>query len=351
MKILFVASNLQALGGIQAYNRKLLKVMEELKVNVKIVEAKSTSRISKAVLLVNSFLGMLFFGPDIVMLTNLNYGPLGLFAKKFFKKPFTIAVYGVEVQNIKNQTQLAALKEAKFIIKLFEETARNVLRQIPEAKDKILTIPNSVDGKRFYIKEKRADLLQKFGLRDKKIILTIGRMSQLDGDNKGYKRVIKALPEVLKKVPNAVYLLAGTGDDLPNVQKLIKELNLESKVIMPGPVKEEEMADFYNLADVFILPSKNEGFPAIVLLEALACGTPVLGGAQPGVKESFDGKYGVIVEPDDVGQIADGLIGILSGNVPENIKNGEWLRSKVLEEYGEEAYKNAVIAVLRTLEK
>lgn len=349
MKILFVASNLQALGGIQAYNRKLLAVLKELGEEVEILELPSTNFFQKIFFVFRFAAKTVFHRPDFIFLTNLNYSPLGFFANKFLNLPYSITFYGIEAHNIKKYFHRRAVKRAQYIIKVFEETGRNVIKQFPEVKNKIISIPNSVEGTRFIIKPKREDLIQKFGLKNAKIILTIGRMSILDGENKGYKRVIQAMLDVLKNIPETRYLLAGTGDDVPQVKKLIGELGLEDKVILTGAVSDEDMVDFYNLADIFVLPSKNEGFPAMVLLESLACGVPVVGGAQPGAKELFDEKYGLIVEPDNIQDIGKAIVKVLRREVPGNILDREWLRKTILEEYGLEAYRRAVKKALETI--
>jgi phosphatidylinositol alpha-1,6-mannosyltransferase len=351
MKILLVASNLQAFGGIQAYNRKLLSVLKELGEEVSVVELPRQNLLQKIFFVIRFASSAAFSRPDFIFVTNLNYSPLGLFAKKFLGLPYGITFYGIEARDIKKSLHRKAVTNATLIFKVFEETGRNVLKQFPEVKGRILMIPNSVDGERFGIKPRRGDLIQKFELENVKVILTIGRMSRLDGENKGYKRVIKAMPQILKHISNAKYLLAGGGDDAEDAQKLAEELGLRGKVIFAGQVPAEDMVDFYNLADVFALPSKNEGFPALVLLESLACGVPVLGGAQPDAKEAFHGKYGLIVDPDNIEEIAEGLIKILAGNAPSNLKDKNWLRDKVLEEYGPEAYKNAVKKALDALLK
>ena len=162
-----------------------------------------------------------------------------------------------------------ALKSAKFIIKLFDQAAKNVIRQIPEVAGKILTLPNSVDGERFYIKEKSQNLIERHNLKNSKIILTICRLSYSEADNKGYERVVRAMPDVVKEIPNAKYLLVGGGNDAERVKNLVKELGLEKNVILPGPAKDEEMVDYYNLADVFAYPSKKKDFPRLFCLKRL----------------------------------------------------------------------------------
>ena len=77
---------------------------------------------------------------------------------------------------------------------------------------------------------------------------------------KGYDQIIRALPQILRYVPNARYLLVGTGPDRSRIEKLVAELNLRDAVIFAGHVPDDELADHYNLCDLFAMPSKAEGF-------------------------------------------------------------------------------------------
>src|SRR5205085_8790504 len=107
------------------------------------------------------------------------------------------------------------------------------------------------------------------------------------------------------------YILAGRGPDRGRIEALIRELELEECVILPGHIPEHELAGLYNLCDVFAMPSKGEGF-GIVFLEALGCGKPVLAGNKDGsVDAVLDGELGALVDPDDIAQIEQTLIEIL----------------------------------------
>jgi len=128
-------------------------------------------------------------------------------------------------------------------------------------------------------------------------------------------------------------------------------LKLKDAVILTGPLKQEEMVDYYNVADVFVFPSKIEGFPALVLLEALACGVPIVGGDQPGSDHYPWSEVGLIVKADSVEEIASATINILAGNVSKKILDRYHLRETILELYGEETYKKHLDNFLRFISK
>jgi len=347
MNILFLTSNLGTIGGIQRYNKNFISSLKEEKENVIIVELKDAALFSKIHFSLKFFYKVLFSRPDIIICAHISFSFLCYIAKFFSGIPYTVTVYGIEVINIKKKKFIRALKSARFIIKLFDRTAENLIKQIPEVKDKILSLPNSIDGKKFFIKDKSSKLIDKFGLKDSLVIYTICRLSKSKRDDKGYEKVIRAMPRVIRYVPNAKYLLAGDGNDKPYVEKVIEELKLKKSVILTGSIKNEEVVDFYNFADVFVFPSKREGFPPIVLLEALACGKVVIGGNQAGAEKMLSrGNLGIVVTSDSVEEIADAIIKVLTKNIPNYLLDPELLRKRVLDKYGAQKHREHVRSLL-----
>jgi glycosyltransferase involved in cell wall biosynthesis len=94
-------------------------------------------------------------------------------------------------------------------------------------------------------------------------------------------------------------LIAGDGDDRPRLERKAGALGLNSHVVFAGRIPEAEKADHYRLADVFVMPGRQEGF-GFVFLEAMASGTPVVASRLDGSREAvFDGKLGELADPDD----------------------------------------------------
>jgi glycosyltransferase involved in cell wall biosynthesis len=90
------------------------------------------------------------------------------------------------------------------------------------------------------------------------------------------------------------------------------------------------------------MPSKQEGF-GIVFLEALACGKPVIAGNRDGSKEALlDGKLGVLVDPDNINEIAEAIINILLKNAPTQFLNADYLRDMVINNFGFEKFSKKV---------
>ena len=338
MKILAFVAKLDQFGGIEKYNRTLLATLRELGEEVIVVERGLGGMFARVSFLVRAVFGALWHRPQFIVCTHVNFSPVCFFLKCVFRVNYSVSVYGIEVANIKSGMFRRALTEASHIVYLFEATAERVVAQVPEARERLMLIPNSVDGTIFTIRERKEMLVKRFGLEGAKVVLTIGRMSRLDGDNKGYRRIIKAMPDVVRTVPNAKYLLAGSGDDVEGARILVRELGLEKSVVIASAPSYEEIVDYFNLGDVFVLPSKNEGFPPIVLLEALACGVPVIGGNQKGAEVFAEKKLGMVVPSDDVSAISAAIVNMLTGKADARLLNREMLRAKTLEWYGRPAY-------------
>ena len=138
-------------------------------------------------------------------------------------------------------------------------------------------------------------------------------MSKVE-QHKGYDRLIRTLPTIIQTIPNIHYLIVGQGDDRPRIEQLIQSLSLEKYVTLTGFIPDQELVDYYNLCDIFAMPSKDEGF-GIVYLEALACGKPTLGGNQDGAIDALcHGERGVLGDHDNLDEMAQAIIIVLQGN-------------------------------------
>lgn len=187
-----------------------------------------------------------------------------------------------------------------------------VARGVPP--ERIRVIPNAVDTERFVPAGKDPLLVEKWGLAGKKVILTLARMEL----RKGHDQVIRGLPEILRRVPQAHYLICGTGEEEARLRKMASEMDLTPHVTFGGPVPEADLVKVYNLADVFVMPNRrldngvNEGF-GIVFLEAGACGIPVVGGRDGGVPDAIrDGETGFLVDGGCTGEIAEAVCRLLT---------------------------------------
>lgn len=155
-------------------------------------------------------------------------------------------------------------------------------------------------------------LRQRFGLDKKRMILTVGRLSQ----RKGFDMVIRALPEVLREISNAHYAVVGIGEDQEYLRALATQMAVSDHVTFVGEVSEDDLPLWYNLCDVFAMPNRKvgedtEGF-GMVFIEANACGKPVIAGIEGGTGSAvIDGQTGLRVDGEKVEEVERGILAIL----------------------------------------
>src|ERR1700693_5274554 len=125
------------------------------------------------------------------------------------------------------------------------------------------------------------------------------------------KDVATLLAAMARLERDAVLRVAGAGPELPRLRRIARRLRLGSRVEFLGHVPFARLAAEYHRADVFCLPSRQEGF-GIVFLEAMAAGIPIVAGHAPAVVELLgNGQYGVLVTPGDAPGLAEALDGLL----------------------------------------
>ena len=180
-----------------------------------------------------------------------------------------------------------------------------------------------IDTDNFKIKKK---------LKDKRnLIGYIGRLSP----EKGVLNFAKAIPLILKERDDLEFLIGGDGQLRDKIERYLEGENLNDKVKLPGWIPREEFLTYLNELKLFVLPSYTEGLPH-TLLEAMACGTPVLAtpvGAIPDVIK--DGETGFIMENNSPECIAENIVRALAHpNINEITKNA---RALIEENYNYQA--------------
>ncbi|WP_404786644.1 glycosyltransferase [Altericista sp. CCNU0014] len=281
--------------------------------------------------------------PDLIIATHLNFAVAAYWLKRFAGIPYWAVAHGVEAWDIQNPHLKVALLQADRILCVSCYTRDRLLREQSLDPDRVAILPNTFDASRFQIKPKPLFLLERHGLSSEQpIILTVSRLVQSE-QYKGYERILSALPLIRQVIPNIHYLIVGKGDDRPRIEQMMHDLRVRDCTTLAGYIPDEELCDYYNLCDVFAMPSKREGF-GIVYLEALSCGKPALGGNQDGAIDALcQGKLGVLVNPDDVKEIAQILIQILQKKHPNSLLyKPEQLRQAVIKQFCFESFQQAL---------
>ena len=176
--------------------------------------------------------------------------------------------------------------------------------------DRLTVIPNGVDVARFRqsVEDRRRHVEAEYGLDDTRVVLFVGTVTP----RKGVKDLIRAAGQVLPDRDEDVRLVVvGKSDMEPeyteSVRSAVEELGIEQHVLFTGFVPDEQIPAFYDLAEVFVLPSYEEG-SSIAVTEAIASGTPTVGARISGIEQQLvDGEHGLLVEPGDVEGLAEAL--------------------------------------------
>lgn len=170
----------------------------------------------------------------------------------------------------------------------------------------VYEIPYGVTSQ-FHPKEKNKKLIARLNLSaENRVLLFVGGLDRAHYF-KGVSNLISAFRRLNDR--DVKLLLIGNGDRIPLYRDQVKKEGLQDQVHFVSGVTDEELPDYYNLADLVVLPSINrsEAF-GIVLLEAMACARPVVGSSLPGVRSIInDRQNGLLVAPGDVGDLTEKL--------------------------------------------
>ncbi|HET9428133.1 MAG TPA: glycosyltransferase family 4 protein [Allosphingosinicella sp.] len=257
---------------------------------------------------------------DLVYCAHVNLSPLAWLAAKWAGCHWMLAIYGIEAWAPKSR-RLVRMSSSRpdHVVSISDVTLQRFLAFSGVAPAQTSLLPNAVHLEAFGIGQPDQEMARRLDVVGRKVILTFGRLAS-EERAKGFDEVIGILPRLITQVPQLVYVIAGTGPDRGRLEARVSALGLEEHVRFTGYVAEDEKADLYRLADVFALPSKGEGF-GFVLLEAMACGVPVIASKVDGGREAVrDGMLGRIVDPDNPDELAKAILDALSE--PQRIPPG-----------------------------
>ncbi|WP_158932535.1 glycosyltransferase [Acidisphaera sp. S103] len=208
------------------------------------------------------------------------------------------------------QRRRRALEAANGVVAVSRFTRDMLISDFGVSHGKIELVSNGVDLARFVPRPRPDDLVARYRLEGRRVLLTISRLYA----RKGMDRVIESLPLVIQQFPDLVYLIVGEGTYRSTLEKLVADHGLGHHVMFTGAVPDYELTDHYSLGDVFIMANREmpdgetEGF-GLVFLEANACGLPVIAGKAGGSVDAVtDQVNGLVVDGDDTGSIAAAII-------------------------------------------
>jgi glycogen(starch) synthase len=258
------------------------------------------------------------------------YGLRKALNKQGIKKPFIHTIHGVladEYEQAKKngydsfrgrianyfmhrlaELEAETAKNATLIVTISHYSLEKIkqLYNIDEAKVRI--VPNGVDPEKFKPLENQEAAKRQFGLGDKPCVLFVGSLIP----RKGLPFLIEAAKKIVKEQSETKFLIVGEGTLRNQLDNSLEAANLSGNFTFLGNVKEDMLPAVYNCADVFVLPSIQEG-QGIVLLEAQASAKPVVAFNIGGVNEAVrGGETGLLVKRGSTNMLADAIMKLLS---------------------------------------
>lgn len=229
------------------------------------------------------------------------------------------------------------LRYSKHLIPLNKEEAQTLTTIYRIPKEKITLIPNFIETEDIIIRDKwRAREI--IGLKDELIILSVARLEY----NKGLDILINAFSKIYKmfNMQQLKLIIIGEGPEKVRLEKLAKRLGIINSVIFTGFQPNENIHVYYDAADIFVLPSREESF-GMVLLEAMAHGLPLIGADNGGMKDIIRQELnGLLFKTGDVDSLTSSLIYLINKE-EDRIKMGEEGKKLVWLKYNsEKIYSN-----------
>ena len=254
-----------------------------------------------------------------VVLFGATY-PLGLLGPRLAREglPYLTAAHGFEywlsvAPGTHALMRRATSKAARVVVMCSAFIARTVRTAVPPAVPVSVLYPGA-DVERFRPDLETADIRQALGIDGRPLVVCVSRLVP----RKGQDVLIRAMPTIRRRVPDATLLIVGGGPYESTLRRLAEEAPPGS-VRFAGEVTESDLPRYYAVGDVFAMPCRTrvaglevEGW-GNVFVEAAACGRPVVVGNSGGARETLvDGETGLLVEGRDVGEVAAAIGSLLA---------------------------------------
>lgn len=231
--------------------------------------------------------------------------------------PFVCYVHGEDVNTAHNSREHSflvrqVLKHAQYVIANSENTGDLLKSDWRVPSSRIEVLHPGVDTERFAPAERDENVRESLGWGQRPVVLTVGRLQK----RKGHDQMIAALPTIRRHVPDVLYAIVGDGEERESLENTIRQVGVTEHVQFLGETNDEQLIRAYQQCDLFALPNREvngdiEGF-GMVLLEAQACGKPVIAGDSGGTRETMQTpETGRIIPCERPEPLADGVVELL----------------------------------------
>jgi phosphatidylinositol alpha-1,6-mannosyltransferase len=231
--------------------------------------------------------------------------------------PYWVFVHGEELAISRRSRQLGwmmrrVLARAAGVVANSYNTAGILREEWGVPQEVVHVVHPGCDCRRLVPAVPDEGVRRKLGWAGRQVVLTVGRLQR----RKGQDMLIRALPIIRQRVPQVLYSVVGDGEERSALEQLAEEQGVRDQVQFLGEVGGERLVQCYQQCDLFALPNREvegdfEGF-GMVLVEAQACGKPVIAGASGGTRETLDeGRTGLVVDCTRPQPLAEAVMGLL----------------------------------------
>ena len=274
--------------------------------------------------------------PDVVFCGHLYMVPLAAVLARLTRARLVVQTHGIEAWPRPGALRRAALESAHLVLCVSRYTRARVLDWATLDPERVLVLPNTFDEA--FSPGDGSTFRTRWGLGSARVLLTVGRMDAAER-YKGHERVIAAIPGLVARGHDIVYLVIGDGTDRPRLETLVGASGVAERIRFIGAVDHETLKSAYRAADLFVMPSTGEGF-GIAFVEAMASGTPALGLAVAGACDALaDGALGTAVDERD-------FVPALAAALERPKPDGTALAAAVRRRFGRERFAAAAHAAM-----
>jgi glycosyltransferase involved in cell wall biosynthesis len=246
---------------------------------------------------------------DILRAHSLRFiGPAALAARRRYRLDVPVVVHHhhLDAGWLNPFIERRVIERSDRTITVSEFSRRQLIEELGIAHERIEVVANGVD-ERFTPGVDSRPLRERHRLRDRQVVLFLGGLKA----RKNLPFLLDVWRRVATMRPAATLLIAGAGSTAADLHQRAKQLGLGDRVLFTGRVSEQEKVGYYNLADIFVFPSKLEGF-GLVVGEAMSCGLPVVTSDRGALPELVrDGHGGFVCRGDDVDDFTRRLMTLL----------------------------------------
>lgn len=251
------------------------------------------------------------------------------FAKHWNGNPHIVTSHGtpinvlksiLEVGNYKSSPKIPLVFKSHFsiapvifkkcdrIVTVSNELNEDIKCQYKIPGYKIITIPNGIDENKFKPIDS-SELKKKIGIETDKLILFVGGISK----QKGLHILINSFLEIYEGRKDIALLIIGSGPYLNKIKKKINKFRLDNEIVFIDKLQNDELPQYYNMADVLVVPSLGmEGLP-LVVIEAMSCGIPIIASRLGGIPTAIENmKNGILFEPGNALELSEKILELLN---------------------------------------